>query len=292
MRINILSLFLFAFSLFGTSQVQDSSFYPVISSGELPEEVIASKSKKIMDVVKNNVDSKSKKSSDKKKEKKRKDFAAANALTIDQLMLSGVVLYNDPYSVLLNKIKDELLANNDSLRNKIVVYAVRKAVPNAMTFNDGKVFFNIGLLSYLRNEAEIAYILAHEISHYTCNHSIKRFEKAMDIVPKGYTKDKNDVFELNQFSQENEKEADKKGLALFLQSKYNCVNAIKMFETLEMSEYPVFDYKFPRSWISNSKLFFNSKFELDSIIPITLTSDSAIVELEKKILEDEKKLKR
>lgn len=280
--------FIFAMILLVSSTFvysQNPSFEPVQSKGTLPEDILIRKSEKIKSAIEENASKKD------KKRKKRAEFAAGSANSIHELLLSGDVLYNDMYSVYLNKIKDELLSQDEELRKKITVYAVKKSVPNAFTFNDGKVFFNIGLLSYLNSEAEIAFILAHEISHYTQKHSIKTFEKATDILPKGYTKNKNDIFAINQFSQEQEKEADSKGLELFIKSKYRRTGALSMFEALERTEFPLMDYKFPRELISNSRLFFNSKFELDSIIPYELATDSMVLKLEKKVKAEEDRLK-
>ena len=284
MRTVICFLILLVSINFCTSQ-NSASFEPIQSKGTIPEDVLIKRSEKIKTAIEENASKKD------KKRKKRAAFAASSAFSIHQLLLSGDVLYNDMYSTYLNKIKDELLANDEELRKTITVYAVKHYVPNAFTFNNGKVFFNIGLLAYIHSEAEIAFILAHEIAHYTHKHSIKTFEKATDIIPKGYTKNKDDIFAINQFSQEQEKEADSKGLELFLKSKYKRTSALLTFEDLERTEFPLMDYKFPRELISNSKLFFNNKYELDSIIPYELTTDSMVKRLEKRVKDEEDRLK-
>ncbi len=261
------------------------SFEPIKSTGKIPDDILIKRSEKIKTAIEENASKKD------KKKKKREAFAANSAFSIHQLLLSGDVLYNDMYSNYLNKIKDELLKDDEELRKTITVYAVKHHVPNAFTYNNGKVFFNIGLFSYLHSEAEIAFVLAHEISHYTQKHSIKTFEKVTDVLPKGYTKNKDDIFSINQFSHEQEKEADSKGLELFLKSKYRRTSALLTFEDLERTEFPLMDYKFPREMISNSKLFFNNKYELDSIIPYELATDSMVKRLEKRAKQEEERLK-
>ena len=66
----------------------------------------------------------------------------------------------------LNRVLQTLL--DDSLKGgeKTHVYLTRIADKNAFTFNDGNIYFNIGLLAEVKDESSIAIILGHELSHY------------------------------------------------------------------------------------------------------------------------------
>lgn len=280
MNLKLTLIILFAIYQGGVYGQTTGNFEPVSSKGTIPSELLKSKSKKIKEAIESA--KKNATTTKKSKQKKLESYEASNAFLIDELMFSGDVLYNDIYGVYLNKIKDELLAHDEELRNSIKVYTLKSPVANAFTFNDGKVFFNIGLFAYMKTEAEVAFVLAHEISHYTSKHSLKRFEKTTEINTKGEIRKKSEFYEVNQFSQEQEKEADKKALEIFYKSKYRLSNALTTMEELERTDYPIFDYKFPREMISNSKLVFNNKFELDSIKPIVLSSLKVAEEQEEK----------
>ena len=64
------------------------------------------------------------------------------------------------------------------LSDNLKVYIVRDPSVNAYCREDGAVFVNIGLLSILDNEAELAAVLSHEFGHYYLSHSLKGYKKA------------------------------------------------------------------------------------------------------------------
>ncbi len=54
--------------------------------------------------------------------------------------------------------------------------------PNAACMTDGSIVFNAGLMVYLQNEAELAFILCHEIAHYYLQHNSKAIKKYVETV--------------------------------------------------------------------------------------------------------------
>ena len=256
------------------AQVSDSGYTHLKSSGKIPKDILKSRSQKIKEVMKQVASEE--KTGSKKKDKLKKLFNASSALTIDQILLSGNTYFNDEISNYLNSIKDELLKDNDSLRNVVKIYLLKSATANAFTLNDGKVFFNIGLLNYLKTEAEIAFVIAHEISHYTLKHSVKQFDYNVDNKLNQKMERKERFYDQNQFSQTQEKEADMKALDLIYNSKYSLKSSFETMETLELTEYNAFNYKFPRSWLANNNFSLSTWFELDSIKPIELANEDKI----------------
>lgn len=51
------------------------------------------------------------------------------------------------------------------------VYVVESAQPNAFTFVGGNIYVTTALLDYVSNEAELAYIIGHELGHNDNNHT-------------------------------------------------------------------------------------------------------------------------
>jgi len=80
------------------------------------------------------------------------------------LLLSGDKLFNDPLTIYVNKVADELLKNEPELRKKIKIYVTKSSDVNAHAFDKGFIFINVGLLAQLENEAQLAFILSHEIN--------------------------------------------------------------------------------------------------------------------------------
>lgn len=85
-------------------------------------------------------------------------------------------LVNDPYlesyiySLLVRIRPGHIFARS---RNDISVFLVNDATANAFMFPNGMLVLTTGLLSAIHSEAELVAILAHEISHYLLNHSIR-----------------------------------------------------------------------------------------------------------------------
>ncbi len=128
--------------------------------------------------------------------------------------------------------------------------------PNAFAFPDGRIFVHSGLLTFVDNEAQLAYILGHEIGHVLKQHMPKMIRKAQREILIGKTvtgilgglfraKGKEvaaDVVELfgalyttisiNSYSRELEDEADLEGMRLALKRKFDCSQAIGFFQKL------------------------------------------------------------
>jgi hypothetical protein len=105
------------------AQVSDSGYTHLKSSGKIPKDILKSRSQKIKEVMKQVASEE--KTGSKKKDKLKKLFNASSALTIDQILLSGNTYFNDEISNYLNSIKDELLKDNDSLRNVVKIYLLK-----------------------------------------------------------------------------------------------------------------------------------------------------------------------
>src|SRR6185503_13856703 len=52
---------------------------------------------------------------------------------------------------------------------------------NAFSTPGGYVLISRGLLDQMRNESELAGVLAHEIAHVVCKHHLKALQKSMGI---------------------------------------------------------------------------------------------------------------
>ena len=51
--------------------------------------------------------------------------------------------------------------------------------PNAWALPGGKIAINSGLLAALRNEAELAAVLAHEVAHAAAGHGVQREQRGL-----------------------------------------------------------------------------------------------------------------
>lgn len=170
-----------------------------------------------------------------------------------QRMISGFVLFNDSLSDYVSKVGAEVLKNDTATLNKLHFYVYKSAAPNAYTSASGTILMTVGLLAQLENEAQLAYILCHEITHYRREHMLKGYLNREELKNR-----ENTPYYLLQssylsYNQEQEFEADRLGLDLFLQSSYSKKEAIRTFDVLEYSNLPFDDVPF-------DTLFFNQDY--------------------------------
>lgn len=155
------------------------------------------------------------------------------------------------------KILAEITRNNPSLTNKkIAVYFSRDPEANAYSIGDGTIVFNLELLRYLTDEAEIGYIICHEIAHYTLNHREKSIEKEIssqnlkeakalekDLKKSKFNKQiksesfaKNSVYSRKNRSRLQEFQADSLGLDYFKNTNYNSASSINLLKHLSKTD--------------------------------------------------------
>lgn len=155
-------------------------------------------------------------------EEEGKEYYALSNYAFQEAMQNGKIYFNDEFSAYLGKIVDHLLKDDPQLRKAIRVYATRLPSPNATAWRNGVILFNLSLFSYLESEAEIAFVLAHEISHVKEQHTLLRFKKTVEIGASVYDNSESieDLFELLRFSRDHELEADNLAFSLMKNSGY------------------------------------------------------------------------
>lgn len=208
-----------------------------------------------------------------KKTREDKEFIMSSAFSLNRIMLGGKVLFNDPMSAFANKVADGLLKNNPALRSKVRIYIVKSPYVNAFATAEGAIFINIGLLAQLENEAQLAYILAHEIVHVDKKHSLDEFKKEVDISKgKGVYRDLNNSEKLlarSAYSKEKEQEADELGfLDFYEKSGYSYTAIAGVFDILKYGHLPIDEISFDKSFFENPGFSFPKSYTLAELTPI------------------------
>jgi len=209
------------------------------------------------------------------------DYWLSQHHQIDDLLQSGRYCFGDPMTNYLNEIADHLLRNEPELRAKIRIYTFRSPSVNAFTLADGIIAVHTGLLAHAKSEAELAFVLAHEISHYTRNHFYSSFKANREATENTWSNPS--LSPLAQAenrigrSKENEIEADQYGLDLYLKSDY-ALNAVdSVLTTLHRSYIP-----FGRKDVSTNPFCLKEGcfqipqvFYREELSPISLSEDYA-----------------
>lgn len=197
--------------------------------------------------------------------KAKRKFFLESTYSIDGFLTGGSVLFNDEVSVYLASVLNEIIKPYPELQNKIRIYAVKSPIVNAYTTNNGIIFVNLGLLARLENEAQLAFILSHEVVHYQKKHVINAYVNNVEITRgrgdyrKLSMQDKS--FVKSKYSKELESEADLGGVEIYLKSSYKRDSIHQVFDILKTAEFPLM-------WGGsfNSEVFEDSKY----IFPDTL----------------------
>jgi hypothetical protein len=214
------------------------SYKPLRCVGEIPRDFLELSSEKV-----NNDQKKITERNLSRKDKKlERDFALNSNFSVDAILYSGKVLYGDVASVYINKVADKVLEHDKALRSELRFYVIKSGSVNAFSTSQGIIFVSIGLISQVENEAQLAYILCHEISHYVKKHSLEGYKRKNEIIRgKGKFKQldfEDRIKEVYSYSKENEIEADREGLKMFLKTSYSPSAALSSFDVLLYSYLP------------------------------------------------------
>ncbi|MCC5917690.1 MAG: M48 family metallopeptidase [Cryomorphaceae bacterium] len=210
-----------------------------------------------------------------KQRKLENDFHKRNQYFLDELLTSGEILYGDPITNYVQKVVDYLLQNYGETNKNFRVLTVRSPLFNAAATEEGILLVNHGLIAQVENEAQLAFILAHEIIHTEENHSIDGYIQKIKIEKNesSYRNQSSDkkLLALSTYSKAREYEADGEGFKrLYAKTNYDYEEALRLLDVMLYSYLP-FDEK------PIDPTFLNTPyFRLDSsFFPTTVNSITA-----------------
>lgn len=217
---------------------------PLEGSGKIPAEFLTPSSKKYGPELKKKATAGSK--TDRQLEKNKNLFNVQSHFSIDRVLKSGKVLFNDPIGQYVNKVLQKVIAANPDFKKPAQVYILRSTAVNAFATDRGTIFVTLGLLAQLENEAQLAFILSHELVHVEKRHALDLYieTKTLDrkkSINRNQYKDFNldeKLIKRNQYSQGLEKEADGEGLKYFLNTGYASNDLDQVFDVLQYSYLP------------------------------------------------------
>lgn len=219
------------------SPIDFNTFEGIKSHGSIPDDLYKSSIQKYFEQWLAFQKSGQKRSATKNKE----EFWQKQFQQIDRMVQSGRFVFGDPISVYLNTIADTLLKDQPELRDEIRIYSFKSPSVNAFCLADGMIGINVGLLAHVQSEAELAFVIAHEISHYTAQHSFERFEQSKQLEKGGW---RNRLHPIQKFDKlvsrgrEQEFDADQQGVEFFLKSSYHPAAMDEALSTLFESYVP------------------------------------------------------
>jgi predicted Zn-dependent protease len=178
------------------------------------------------------------------------------------LLKSGHVHSKAALSAYLQTVLDRLFPD---FQGKVRIKVIYDSGLNAFAFPQGAIFFNMGLLARLDNEAQLAAILAHEGTHFTHRHSFRNHQSAKGLSGFAMTAgllggggvallgNLAAVSSMAGFSRDLEREADRLGYERLAKAGYDVRESVKCFQLLA-EEARVLDSKDPFFFASHPRL--------------------------------------
>jgi hypothetical protein len=205
-------------------------------------------------------------SNEKLGKKNAREFAAITNYSIDNLLLSGKVVYGDPISVYCNQLKNYLLKNDQETSDFLRIYVLKSSQVNAFSTRQGIIFVTVGLMARMKNEAQLAFVLAHEIAHYKKKHSLNAFKKNKELFS---SKSKYKQLSVEEkllkslkHSRESELEADKFGYFLFKEAGYDVTQCLEVMDILAFSYLPLEQIDLSLKNFEDENFVFPEEFKL------------------------------
>jgi predicted Zn-dependent protease len=169
---------------------------------------------------------------------------------------SGLLYPDTELEDYLNKIARKLQTPEILARIPFRIMVIKSPYLNAFAFPNGVIYIHTGILARMDNEAQLATLLAHEMTHCTHRHALRAFrnrkDKAVDLATVQETQIGFDgavdlltllgstgcMAAVTGYSREFETEADMVGIRLVVRAGYDPNEAPKLFEhlTKELAE--------------------------------------------------------
>lgn len=238
----------FAWTMVHAQQSFDH-YVPLQSKGEVPTDFSQSTRQKI------NADDRGPREGLTAKE--QRVFIEEVNYTIDGLLYSGLVTYGDPVSHYIQKIGDRLTKGQEGLEGVLRFYTLNSNEANAFSTDQGMVFVTTGLIAQMTNEAQLAFVLAHEIIHYREEHVLDLYDYVSENKSLSYAEK---IRFFSKYSRDNEFEADREGVKLYHAAGYTSTEISRTFDVLIYSYLPFEEIPLDKDYFNNENLFIPEKY--------------------------------
>lgn len=197
-------------------------------------------------------------------DEKLMEYLQYNHYGLRSIMGSGKILYGDPMSEFVNKVASKLMQGQPDKYQHLQFFLLKTNYTNALCMEPGVIFITTGLLAQLENEAQLAYILAHEISHYIEKHFQRSYVEAGEDIHRS-----NISYEdLTHISKEHEFEADKGGVKIYHEAGYNFEDIVNVFSVLMYSYLPFDEVEIDSTFFGNETVYIPSSLFPEKANPI------------------------
>ena len=218
-------------------------------------------------------------------------FYASRYNSVKKYFDDSLVITDKEINDYVQAVYAEIKRGNPALQKMDMhIMLCRAWWPNAACYGEGTILFNIGLFTRLHNEAEMAFVLCHELAHQYFDHgntairnyvqtvnSKKYHERLKEIQNTQYEKRrqvedllKSVSFSSRRHGREHESQADSMALVWLQNTPYNpnaAITCLGMLDAADKDKYDVTinpkdffnfsEYPFQKSWEKEEESFFS-----------------------------------
>ena len=218
----------------------------------------------------------------------------------DLLQSSRSVTDPVAHNYLQSVLKKIIDANPELNSRDVRLVFSRDWWPNAYSMGEGTLAVNAGLMVFLDNEAELVFVLCHELAHFYLDHTHKAIKKNIETLHSAEYQNelkrlskqeygagkqidemiKKFAFGSHQHKRDNEAEADRQAFTFMKRTGYDCNGIISCLQLLDKVDDSTFykpvdiqqvfnfsNYPFKKKWIQKESAIFGAMTEGDS--PLT-----------------------
>lgn len=185
---------------------------------------------------------------------------------MDELLGSGLVLFGDPCTDYVRRVADNLLKNEPKLKKELQFYVIKSNLTNALSTDQGIIFVTMGLLAQIENEAQLAYVISHEISHYQEKHVEESYTNTLSLRRESSYDSR--IQAMSNHSKESELEADKLGIKLYHEAGYKKSELLSTFDVLMYSYLPFDEVALPKDYFNTDLIFIPEIYFPETVNPI------------------------
>lgn len=244
MKISAVVLFICWFTCLVNAQSDFDNYVPLRSKGSVPTDFSIPTAQKIDQDTRDDLGKLSR--------SKREFFIEQIHYSIDGILHSGSITFGDTISTYLQELGEKLLVEKPNLLGKLRFYCMNTPKANAFCTRQGIVFVTTGLIAQLTTEAQLAFVLAHEIVHYEKNHLTERFQYGMKEKFSSYSER---MRLLTNYSKDHELEADKLAVEMVYKAGYAASELNKTFDVLLYSYLPFEELKIDPDYFKTDLMY-------------------------------------
>lgn len=253
------------------AQTNWGEFETIRSQGSIPKDFTEAFSRKLKKESRRIDENESRRN-----RRRQEDFYTKSEFFIDRMLTSGDVVFGDTITRYCEAILDRLLKDEPELRKELRVYLVKSPEVNAAATSSGIILVNVGLMAQVENEAQLAYVLAHEVIHYQKEHVVDQYVRERELEEERFLGNSADydLQDLSKYSRSLELEADELGFNYYyLKSGYHPIQAYLIMDVLMYSYLPFDEIPLEKSYFDFAGAKMPEDYFLTKTAAITAEED-------------------